>query len=119
MSQDDEPSLAMEDEGAALPEPDIDLYDEIMSGIEPELTHAELKNVRSRFEQDSPEQRKVRSLRYKTACEHFHQALERYSIAQQQQISSRRKRFLHYLEHNSVSEDNSVLSGLESLIRQQ
>ena len=75
-----------------------EIYDHIMSQIEPELTIAELPRIAERTKGETPEQRQERAQRYTQAFETYDERFRAYSAEWNQDFQRYRRFSFHALE---------------------
>lgn len=90
-----------------------ELYDEIMRGIEPELTHEELSNLDAKYKSETPEQHKARMQRYQDAFKEYDEAYKETMRRLDEQVTGYRRSILVQTEEETREADSSRLGILE------
>ncbi|MEI8230692.1 MAG: hypothetical protein WCG83_06185 [Candidatus Peregrinibacteria bacterium] len=89
------------------------LYDALMASIEPELTTTELPLLEEKYKSETPEQAKIRAVRYTKAYAEYDKAYEAYMGDAKVHLSLFRKSAFQSLEAESRTKEASALSVLE------
>jgi len=91
-----------------------ELYDSIMSTIEPELCTDQIPLLTEKYKDETQEQRTARLKKYNSAFEAYDKALDAYIKNLHQEVGVYRKQVLGEAEKHSRSEELSKLSQLEN-----
>ncbi len=106
--------------GSFPPPPPIpsgeEVYDTIISKIEPELTTAQLPLLKDKYKDETPEAAKARAERYAKAFEEYDKQYAVYTAAQQKGIQSYEKQFMQGIQTMEASTEASKLEDISSAI---
>ncbi|MFA7682373.1 MAG: hypothetical protein WCX61_05075 [Candidatus Peribacteraceae bacterium] len=91
-----------------------ELYDSLMSQIEPELVSGELNHIKEKSAADTPEAFIARKQRYVKAFERYDKEVEKYLAALGDQVRSFKRTALTSMEQKSRTAEEQDLSSLES-----
>jgi len=92
-----------------------ELYDYLMSQIEPELVKKQIPLLKKKYAGETAEARKVRMTRYKVAFKEYREALKKYMTKLNKEIYAYGKTLMKEAEKNTQSTEQNKLSILESL----
>lgn len=107
--------------GAAFPPPPPipsgeEVYDTLMSKIEPELTTAQLPFLKDKYKDETPEAAKIRAERYQKAFAEYDKQYAEYTTAQQKGLQSYQKQFMQGIQTMEDSAQASKLDEISSAI---
>ena len=91
-----------------------EVYDRIMTEIEPELTSDRLPLLEQSSADESEEDRKERYARYQSAFEAYDRAYASYVSGLHAKSDEYRRAFLHSAEEREVAEEAHTLAVMES-----
>ena len=92
-----------------------ELYNALMSKIEPELCTDQIPLLTEKYKDEAQEQRTARIKRYNAAFEAYDKALDVYMTSLRRKVDVYRKQALGEAEKNSRSEEQNKLSQLETM----
>ena len=90
------------------------IYDSIMQEIEPELMSTVIPTLEEKYQNETPEEAKVRKARYDKAFAEYDKRYAAYMTKVEGQVKNLRKQALKQAEQNSRQEDESQLNSLEA-----
>jgi hypothetical protein len=93
-----------------------ELYDALMSKIEPDLVTSSLPLLNQTYKDETPEQAAARSARYETAFIEYEKQLDAYLGHLEIQVHHYRQQALASAEHDERSQENIELSNIEKQI---
>ena len=93
-----------------------DIYDQIMAKIEPELMSAVLPTLTEKYKNETPEQAKSRGERYAKAFEEYDRQYASFVVQLDAKVHAFERQAVASVEKESLKEESSQLSNLESQI---
>lgn len=93
-----------------------EVYDRIMSGIEPELTTAMLPTLADKYAQETQAERDARMERYKAAFLKYEEEHKKFLMSQEGQVRSYGRNLMSAVEARAGGADSEKLENIESLI---
>lgn len=96
-----------------------EIYNSIMSQIEPELTSAQISLLEEKYKGETEGDQKVRMERYTKAFEEYEKQYGEYIATLDAQVRSFKRDAMSSTEGQSRAEDNAQLASLESVISQK
>lgn len=97
-----------------IPTPD-ELYDQLMSAIEPELTLSQAPLLAVKYKDETPEEHAERNRRYEKAFLKFYEVRDAYFADLSKRVSEYRKIILKTSEERADTQEQEQLSQIESL----
>lgn len=95
-----------------------ELYDSIMSGIEPELTTEGLKTLDAKYAHESEEEKKERAARYDAAFKEYDRQFQDYNDSWMKELRTYKRSAIASVEEQSrATEDKAVLDTIESSLQ--
>jgi len=89
------------------------LYNFIMEQIEPELTTTGTKTLDEKYKNETPEERKVRAVRYEKAFKLYDQRFSEYNAYWNKQMKDHQTAVMKNLEIESLTHDEADAAALE------
>lgn len=89
-----------------------ELYDALMSHIEPELVTEVAKTIEEKYKNETPEQHALRMKRYDLAFERYEEAYREYMATLDAQVTRYRREAFAHTELSDRSAEESVLNQL-------
>lgn len=96
--------------------PPEQVYDFLMSKIEPELTTAMLSLLAEKYKEETPEQKQERGARYEAAFAAYDIALQEYIEQMKQEAKTFQRTFRSATEEAMRGHESTELSNIESLL---
>lgn len=93
-----------------------ELYDKIMSTIEPDLTSENIKKLDAQYASETRKEKKARMQRYKKAFMRYLDAYEAYQAKQTSDIRSYGRGLVENVEKRSAHDEERTMNDLESAI---
>lgn len=93
-----------------------ELYDSIMSQIEPDLVTAMIPLLEEKYKSETPEQNKMRMERYQKAFEKYKEEFAKYSQNWDSQLNAFQRSTMQDVENDDRKDEGGDLSGIESAI---
>ena len=91
-----------------------ELYDRIMGQIEPDLLSTSVDTLTEKYAQESPEERAVRSQRYRAALTAYEAQLATYQQQWDEQLRTYKRQAIAYIEHQTQTNESPQLEDIES-----
>lgn len=99
-----------------LPAGGRELYDQIMGGIEPELTSAQLPLLTDRYKDETPEARSARAARFKKAFAEYQKQFNEYTVKWEEQMRHYAHALQTGVEEGEKASDDDTIQGLDDAI---
>jgi Skp family chaperone for outer membrane proteins len=93
-----------------------ELYNQLMSGIEKDLTTDQLPLLDEKYKNETPDQAEARAARYEKAFAEYDKQLAAYLAQLEAKVRSYQNAARKSLEHEEHEKDEKELSGLEQAI---
>jgi hypothetical protein len=93
-----------------------ELYDQIMGGIEPELTTKGRKLAELKYQNETPEQHEERMARYQRAFEEYERRYTDHKNKQQKQVMDFKKGLRGWVERKTQTKKEQKLANISHLI---
>ena len=93
-----------------------EVYDQIMSKIEPELTTAQLPVLKDKYKDEMPDAAKVRADRYQKAFAEYDKQYAQYMQTQAAAVSAFKNQIHNSAESYSQQTETQALGNIESAI---
>lgn len=95
-----------------------DVYDMLMSKIEPELTLARIRTLRQQCKEETPDQRKARALRYEKAFREYDRQYAEYQKAWNKTFAVYKREALQSLEQSEREDDADAMKRVEEAMNE-
>lgn len=95
-----------------------ELYDSLMSAIEPELTTSQLPLLDQKYKDETPEEADARAKRYDKAYEEYDKKFLEYSLEMQKNLRVYQRQSSASFERMDRTEEENQITALESQISQ-
>ena len=99
----------------AIPD-STELYNSLMSNIEPELTADQIPLMKEKYKNETPEERKQRIKRYQAAYVEYMKQMEAYIDGLNEKVDAYRKEAFAYAEEKTLEKEKGELAELETAI---
>ena len=96
-----------------------EIYDTIMNRIEPELSSAQIDTLKEKYKNETPEEKKVRGKRYKTAFEKYDKEFVTYMKDLHQKVTDYRKHTFERIEYKEREKEEKKMKELDALIQKE
>ena len=96
-----------------------EIYDGIMSKIEPELVSGQIDALEKKYKDETPEEKKSRGVRYKAAFEKYDKAFAEYMLNLHQKVTDYRKTTLGRMESEERTKEEEKMRELDALIQKE
>jgi hypothetical protein len=90
------------------------IYDFLMAKIEPDLVSAAIPTLNAKYKNETPDQRKARGERYKTAFERYDTAYRAYMDGMKAGVTQFQHQALRSVESDDRTQEQANLESLES-----
>lgn len=91
-----------------------EIYNSIMSAIEPELTTDQIPLMKEKYKDETPEQKKARGERYAKAMAEYEKRYATYLLEQDAKVRSFKIGAIHFVEDKAAESDQQKLLSIES-----
>lgn len=90
-----------------------EVYQIIMTQIEPELLPENVKTLTEKYKDETPEQTKARAARYEVAFQRYRETYDRYTVKMTADVTTYLRTDLQNMEQGAKQQENVVLGQLE------
>ena len=94
-----------------------ELYDYLMQQIEPELTSSQVHTLREKYKDESAQEKKQRSKRYKAAFATYDEVYKKYMEDLHDQVVAYKRNTMKSLEGKDREREEESMEQLEDLIQ--
>ena len=93
-----------------------ELYDSIMSGIEPELVSSVIPTLQEKYKEETPEGKEARKDRYNQAFAEYEKQYQQYVAELEEQVKRYQREGMKSVEAMSREEEEQNLASIEDAI---